>query len=67
MTGRRLFTLYGPAPRPMDWYDIQFAPDGYFVVDRGTLVVVRGPGDITPPQWRLDPATKKGNGKTYGV
>ena len=59
--------FYGPAPRPMDWYDIQFAPDGYFVVDRGTLVVVRGPGDTTPPQWRLDPVTKKDNGKTYGV
>ena len=59
--------FYGPAPRPMDWYDIQFAPDGYFVVNRGNLVVVRGPGDTTPPQWRLDPVTKKDNGKTYGV
>lgn len=59
--------FYGPAPRPMDWYDIQFAPDGYFVVDRGTLVVSRGPGDTTAPQWRLDPATRKDNGKTYGV
>lgn len=59
--------FYGPAPRPMDWYDIQFAPDGFFVVDRGHLVVSRGPGDVTTPLWRLDPVTKKDNGKTYGV
>ena len=59
--------FYGPAPRPMDWFDIQFAPDGYFVVNRGTLVAVRGPGDTTPPQWRLDPETRKDNGKTVGV
>lgn len=59
--------FYGPAPRPMDWFDIQFAPDGYFVVDRGSLVVVRGPGQTTTPEWRLDPTTKKDNGKTLGV
>lgn len=59
--------FYGPAPRPMDWFDIQYAPDGYFVVDRGTLVASRGPGVTTPPQWRLDPRTKKDNGKTLGV
>ena len=59
--------FYGPAPRPMDWYDLQFAPDGSLVVDRATLVVSRGPGDTTTPQWRLDPVTRKDNGKTYGV
>lgn len=59
--------FYGPAPRPMDWYDIQYAPDGLFVVDRGTLVVSRGPGNTTPPLWRLDPATRRDNGKTLGV
>lgn len=59
--------FYGPAPRPMDWYDIQFAPDGYFVVDRGNLVALRRPGETTSPLWRLDPRTKKDNGKTYGV
>jgi cytochrome b6-f complex iron-sulfur subunit len=59
--------FYGPAPRPMDWYDIQYAPDGSFVVDRATLVVSRGAGDTTTPLWRLDPVTKKDNGKTYGV
>jgi len=59
--------FYGPAPRPMDWYDLQFAPDGLLVVDRATLVVTRGPGDTTPPLWRLDPVTRKSNGKTYGV
>jgi len=30
-------------------------------------VVQRQAGDSTPPQWRLDPATKKDNGKTLGV
>ena len=59
--------FYGPAPRPMDWYDIQFAPDGRLVVDRATLVVSRGAGDTTTPLWRLDPVTKKSNGKTLGV
>jgi len=59
--------FYGPAPRPMDWYNVQFALDGLLFVDRATLVVTRGPGDTTPPLWRLDPVTKKDNGKTYGV
>lgn len=60
--------FYGPAPRPMDWVDLQFGPDGTsLVVDRGTLVVQRGAGDITVPLWRLDPSTKKDNGRTYGV
>jgi cytochrome b6-f complex iron-sulfur subunit len=56
--------FYGPAPRPMDWVDIQFNPVGKLVVDRGKLVVFRGAGDTTKPQWRLDPTTKKDNGKT---
>jgi cytochrome b6-f complex iron-sulfur subunit len=59
--------FYGPAPRPMDWVDVQFAPDGFLVVDRGKLVVQRGAGNTTPPQWRLDATTKKDNGKTLGV
>lgn len=59
--------FYGPAPRPMDWVDVQYAPDGSLVVDRGKLVVQRTPGDTTTPEWRLDPSTKKDNGKTYGV
>lgn len=59
--------FYGPAPRPMDWYDVQFGPDGSLVVDRGKLVVTRGAGDTTIPLWRLDPVTRKDNGKTYGV
>ncbi|HZS14793.1 MAG TPA: Rieske 2Fe-2S domain-containing protein [Candidatus Dormibacteraeota bacterium] len=59
--------FYGPAPRPMDWVDIQYSPDGFLVVDRGKLVVQRTPGDVTKPTWRLDPGTKKDNGQTYGV
>lgn len=59
--------FYGPAPRPMDWVDVSYAPDGTLVVDRGKLVVQRTPGDTTKPEWRLDPNTKKNNGKTYGV
>jgi cytochrome b6-f complex iron-sulfur subunit len=59
--------FYGPAPRPMDWVDVQYTPDGFLVVDRGKLVVQRTPGDTTAPQWRLDPNTKKDNGKTLGV
>lgn len=59
--------FYGPAPRPMDWVDVQFSPDGKLVVDRGTLVVQRNPGDTTVPKWRLDPTTKKDNGLKYGV
>jgi len=51
----------------MDWYDIQFAPDGLLYVDRSTLLVSRGPGDTTAPLWRLNPVTKNDNGKTYGV
>jgi cytochrome b6-f complex iron-sulfur subunit len=59
--------FYGPAPRPMDWVDVQFAPDGKLVVDRGKLVVQRNPGDTSVPEWRLDPSTKKDNGKVKGV
>ncbi len=59
--------FYGPAPRPMDWVDVQYTPDGFLVVDRGKLVAQRTPGDTTAPQWRLDPNTKKDNGKTLGV
>jgi cytochrome b6-f complex iron-sulfur subunit len=59
--------FYGPAPRPMDWVDISVTPDGYFAVDRATLVATRGPGDNSAPQWRLLVGTKKSNGKTYGV
>jgi hypothetical protein len=51
----------------MDWVDVQFAPDGKLVVDRGKLVVQRFAGDQTPPEWRLDPTSKKDNGKTLGV
>jgi cytochrome b6-f complex iron-sulfur subunit len=56
--------FYGPAPRPMDWVDISYSPAGQLVVDRGTIVVLRNPGVTTPPQWRLNPVTKKSNGKT---
>jgi cytochrome b6-f complex iron-sulfur subunit len=56
--------FYGPAPRPMDWVDVQFSPSGKLVVDRGKLVVQRGAGVTTKPEWRLDPNTKKDNGKT---
>jgi hypothetical protein len=48
----------------MDWVDVQFSPAGKLVVDRGKLVVQRGAGVTTRPQWRLDPKTKKDNGKT---
>lgn len=59
--------FYGPAPRPMDWVDVSFTPDGKLLVDRGKLVVSRGAGVTVPPQWRLDPVTKQSNGKTMGV
>lgn len=59
--------FYGPAPRPMDWVHVQYSPDGKLVVDRSKLVALRQPGDQTPPQWRLDPKTKKDNGLTLGV
>ena len=59
--------FYGPAPRPMDWVDVQFAVDGTLVVDRAKLVVQRTPGNTAPPKWRLDPKTKKDNGQTLGV
>ena len=59
--------FYGPAPRPMDWVDIQVAPDGFFVVDRGNIVVYRQAGDTTAPEWRLLVDSKKSNGKTIGV
>jgi cytochrome b6-f complex iron-sulfur subunit len=59
--------FYGPAPRPMDWVDVQYAPDGLLVVDRAKLVVLRQAGDTTKPEWRLDPNSKKDNGRTLGV
>lgn len=59
--------FYGPAPRPMDWVDISVAPDGYFVVDRGSIVVYRQPGQTTVPEWRLQLKSKRSNGKTLGV
>jgi cytochrome b6-f complex iron-sulfur subunit len=59
--------FYGPAPRPMDWVDVQYSPDGFLVVDRGKLVAQRTPGDTQAPKWRLDPKTKKDNGQTLGV
>jgi cytochrome b6-f complex iron-sulfur subunit len=59
--------FYGPAPRPMDWVDVQFAQDGRLVVNRAKLVVQRGAGDATNPEWRLDPATRRDNGRTHGV
>ena len=59
--------FYGPAPRPMDWVDVQFTPDGKLLVDRGKIVVQRQAGVTTPPKWRLDPNTKKDNGLTMGV
>ncbi|MFN2569005.1 MAG: ubiquinol-cytochrome c reductase iron-sulfur subunit [Candidatus Dormibacteria bacterium] len=59
--------FYGPAPRPMDWVHVQFSPDGKLVVDRSKLVAYRQAGDQTPPQWRLDPETKKDNGMTLGT
>jgi cytochrome b6-f complex iron-sulfur subunit len=59
--------FYGPAPRPMDWVSVEISPDNHFVVDRGNIVAYRQPGDTTPPEWRLDPASGKSNGKTLGV
>jgi cytochrome b6-f complex iron-sulfur subunit len=59
--------FYGPAPRPMDWVDISVAPDGYFVVDRGSIVAYRQPGQTTAPEWRLLLKSKKSNGKKLGV
>jgi cytochrome b6-f complex iron-sulfur subunit len=59
--------FYGPAPRPMDWVNIQVTPDGFFAVDRAALVATRGPGNNQAPQWRLLVDTKKSNGKTLGV
>lgn len=50
--------FYGPAPRPMDWVNITFTADhSTLVVDRGTIVVLRGDGVTTPPLWRLNPDT----------
>ena len=59
--------FYGPAPRPMDWVHLEYTPDGKLLVDRGKLVAQRQAGDQTPPPWRLDPKTRKDNGKTLGV
>ncbi len=59
--------FYGPAPRPMDWLDIQVGPDKHFVVNRAAITVYRQAGDSTVPEWRLDPKTGKSNGKTIGV
>ncbi|MGD0194894.1 MAG: hypothetical protein ABSC35_08555 [Candidatus Dormibacteria bacterium] len=51
----------------MDWVNIEVTPDGFFAVDRATLVATRGPGDNTAPQWRLLVGSQKSNNKTYGV
>ncbi len=59
--------FYGPAPRPMDWVNIEVTPDGFFAVDRAALVATRGPGNNSAPEWRLLVDTKKSNGKTLGV
>jgi cytochrome b6-f complex iron-sulfur subunit len=59
--------FYGPAPRPMDWVDIQISPDKHFVVNRAALTVYRQAGDTAVPRWRLDPQTGKSNGKTIGI
>jgi Rieske Fe-S protein len=59
--------FYGPAPRPMDWVDIQISPDKHFVVNRAAITVYRQAGDTTVPAWRLDPQTGKSNGKTLGI
>jgi cytochrome b6-f complex iron-sulfur subunit len=59
--------FYGPAPRPMDWVDIQIAPDKFFVVNRAAITVYRQAGDTSVPKWRLDPKTGKSNGATVGV
>jgi cytochrome b6-f complex iron-sulfur subunit len=59
--------FYGPAPRPMDWVNIQLTPDNHFVVDRAAITVYRQAGDSTVPKWRLDPKTGKSNGQTVGV
>src|ERR1700676_765576 len=59
--------FYGPAPRPMDWVNIQVTPDGFFAVDRAALVATRCPGNNTAPEWRLLVDTLKSNGKTLGV
>jgi hypothetical protein len=48
----------------MDWCDLSFGIAGGFIVDRGTLVVQRNPGQTTKPLWRLDPKTGKSNGLT---
>ncbi len=53
--------FYGPAPRPMDWVEVTFAPDGQLLVDRSKIVVYRQPGVTDPPTWRLDATTKKVN------
>ncbi|MBJ7595119.1 MAG: Rieske 2Fe-2S domain-containing protein [Candidatus Dormibacteraeota bacterium] len=59
--------FYGPAPRPMDWVDIQVTPDNHFVVNRAAITVYRQAGESIVPKWRLDPKTGKSNGKTVGV
>ncbi|HSP64871.1 MAG TPA: hypothetical protein VLO10_01655 [Candidatus Deferrimicrobium sp.] len=59
--------FYGPAPRPMDWVNIQLTPDNHFVVDRAAITVYRQAGESTVPKWRLDPKTGKSNGQTVGV
>ncbi len=59
--------FYGPAPRPMDWLNIEIGPDKHFVVDRASITVYRQAGDSTVPKWRLDPRSGKSNGQTVGV
>lgn len=57
-----------PPARTDHWVHLAFAPDGKLVVDRGTLVVLRGPGDTTTPSGGSTLSRrKKDNGKTYGV
>jgi hypothetical protein len=36
--------LHGPAPRPLNWFEITLAPDGQLRVDKNKIV---------PPTYRL--------------
>jgi cytochrome b6-f complex iron-sulfur subunit len=50
--------FYGPAPRPMDWVKISLTADkSQLIVDRSAIVVQRGAGVGTAPNWRLNPDT----------
>ena len=59
--------FYGPAPRPMDWVNIEVTPDGFFAVDRAALVATRGPGNNKRHNGACWSTRKKSNGKTLGV